>query len=112
MKYYNTKTGRYILGHTTREGKMFISPFVVNYMDDVQFKATVGHELVHVWQYYHHLRGETQMEKAAYRYTYDVYMANGYYGGAFSTVVGAASMGYWGSYSLKYSPPLGCTYFQ
>ena len=80
-RYINVKEGHSVGGYTRRFSTGFseihISPNYATTSSIVDFKAVVGHELIHA---YHNntilFKNSVYSERVAYKYTYDVYMNN------------------------------------
>ncbi len=108
-KYINLKSNNLVAGYTRASARgyteMHISPYST-YADGVNFRATVGHELVHV---YHHsiipssIYNSIYSERVACKYTYEVYMNNGYYSNAMDVMNLATKNSYWGSFPSRYN---------
>jgi hypothetical protein len=97
-KFVNLETGKsvggYIIPNSSGKCKYYISHHYAT-ADDVLFRATAGHELIHAWHY--HLIGNCYRpysEQVAYKYKYDILMKNGYVEEAMSTARVALKNGF------------------
>lgn len=78
---------------------MHISPYYAT-GDLIDFKAIVGHELIHSWHYYIQASlgskfAESYSEHIAYRYTVDMYLSAGQVNKAINVVKTATQLNYW-----------------
>ncbi len=86
---------------------MHISPYFTS-ASDIEFKAVVGHELIHSYHYY--ILGDSFQriwsEMVAYRYTYNTYIRGNDYVRAFTTLQIAMKNHYWSTlYPSNYNIP-------
>jgi RHS repeat-associated protein len=98
--------GGYCRSSTAGWSEIHISPYNTCLADNVTFRATAGHELIHSYHYFIlHNVSEIFTERVAYKYTYDVYMNNGYYGAALKTFQIASNNLFWGYSTPQYTLP-------
>ncbi len=111
--YVNLKSrnmvGGYVRNFSTGYSDVHISPFYSN-GDAVAFRAIAGHELIHAYYYYALPNVKTiYTERVAYKYTHDVYMSEGRFSAALSTMKTAmwnSSGSFWGgAYPSQYQIP-------
>ena len=97
-RFVNLETGQavggYIIPNSSGYCKYYISHYYTN-ADDILFRATAGHELIHAW-HYHIIANcyRPYSEQVAYKYKYDILMKNGYIEEAMSTARTALKNGY------------------
>jgi len=114
-KYINRR-GEIILGRTEgrffARSKVYLSSSLLN-ADAVDFRAIAGHELIHARHNFLNLNSINFSERAAYKFTSDVYMQNGRYSsanGAMSTAMYNSQGNFWGAFPSAYNVPY--FYFQ
>lgn len=111
-RYVNLKSGDmvggYVRNFSTGYSDFHISPHYSN-GNAIAFRAVAGHELIHAYHYYA-LPNVSSLysERVAYKYSYDVYMRNGRFTSALSTMKTAmfnSSGSFGGSYPIQYQIP-------
>lgn len=112
-KFVNTEknylVGGYVTGNSVSGTHVHVSPSNT-VQNDVIFRAVAGHELTHA---YHHYMVATWglnwnhvfSDRAAYHFSFNVYIRNGYIYRAMSTMVDALNLNYWGWYPGIYASP-------
>ncbi|MBO7444907.1 MAG: hypothetical protein J6T86_00650 [Bacteroidales bacterium] len=108
--YINKKgilVGGYVRSFSSGSSDMHISPYFTS-ASDIEFKAVVGHELIHSYHYY--ILGDSFQriwsEMVAYRYTYNTYIRGNDYVRAFTTLQIAMKNHYWSTlYPSNYNIP-------
>ena len=108
-KYVNTENNKVVGGYcrsfSSGYSEIHISPYTTN-LDAINFKAVVGHELIHA---YHHYTipsssfNRTYSERVAYRYTRNIYLQNGQFSKAVKVMTTALKLNYWGNAPMNYS---------
>ena len=101
--------GGYVTGNSVSGTHVHVSPSNT-VQNDVIFRAVAGHELTHA---YHHYMVATWglnwnhvfSDRAAYHYSFNVYIRNGYIYRAMSTMVDALNLNFWGWYPGIYASP-------
>ena len=103
-KFYSD--GKSLLGYcrafSSGYQELHICPYVAN-INDVLFKATAGHELIHACHNYilpNVLNVES--EKVAYKYTFDILLHGGYYEKAIQKMMIAIANNYYGYAPIYY----------
>jgi RHS repeat-associated protein len=100
--------GGYRYSTTTGYQEIHISPYYTK-SDVVNFRAVAGHEIIHAFHHYTLPSFSSVFsERVAYKYTHDVYMNNGNFSSAFSTMKTAmfnSGGSFWGSYPAQYQIP-------
>ena len=97
--------GGYVRLYSSGVQSLHISPRFA-FGDIVDFKAVVGHELIHAYHnFYIPNNCEYFSERVAYKYTYDVYMNNGRLESANSLFSISFQKGFWGPYPSNYQIP-------
>ena len=86
--------------------ELHVSPGCL-YASDMEFDATVGHELIHA---YHHYKikdvSTLYTERVAHEYSYNVYQSNGFYTTAQNELMSSIKLGYGpGTYPAEYVIP-------
>jgi len=112
-RYVNFKSGDMVGGYVKHFSAGYsdfhISPHYSN-GDVIAFRAVAGHELIHAYHYYALPNvSSVYTERVAYKYTHDVYMNNGRFTSALSTMKAAmfnSSGSFWGPYPTQYQIPL------
>ncbi|MCQ2319531.1 MAG: hypothetical protein MJZ90_11545, partial [Bacteroidales bacterium] len=84
-------------------------------VDDVEFLAVVGHELIHA--YHSYIFGPTnvvncQTEYVAYNYQYNVYSQNYRFHEALNVFMQGSQKGYWGNCNFLYTIPYNLKYIK
>ena len=111
-RYLNTKTGYIVEGYhhhySTGVSEIHISSHIT-LGDMVDFKAVVGHELIHAYHHYFIPNCSTVFsERVAYEYSCRIYATNGQLSKAMAISFNAAtnpSGCFWGTYPLEYANP-------
>ena len=107
-KYINSENkvvGGYCRSSTAGYSELHISPYTTQ-SSIIDFKATVGHELIHAYHHYaipSDLFHKTYSERVAYRYSRNIYLHNGQITNAVRVMKTALSLNYWGSVPLNYT---------
>ena len=105
----NYLVGGYVTGNSVSGTHVHVSPSNT-VQNDVIFRAVAGHELTHAYHRYlvatwglnwNHVFSD----RAAYHYSFNVYICNGYIYRAMSTMVDALNINYWGWYPGIYTSP-------
>jgi RHS repeat-associated protein len=116
--FVNFKTHNIVSGYqiptTGSKQAIHASPATL-FADKIDFRAVVGHELDHAFHYYTIPNvNRSFSERVAYKYTYDVYMKNGQFAKALSTMQNAIytshsifgmSRSFWGAFPSQYQIP-------
>ena len=86
--------------------ELHISPGCL-YATDMEFDATVGHELIHAFHYYKIKNPSTlYSERVAHEYSYNVYQTNGFYTTAKNQLLNSIKLGFGpGPYPSEYIIP-------
>jgi hypothetical protein len=109
--YYKLSTKQEVGGYIKRYygikwSDIHISPHYAN-GSRTDFRAIVGHELIHViHNYYIPNYNTVYSERVAYKYTYDTYIRNGMTNQAIGIMQIAKDMWFWGNYPANYSIPM------
>ena len=114
QNYFLMKNGKYysngysVLGHcrtfSTGYQELHICPYVTN-SNEVLFKATAGHELIHAAHNYaipSDLFVKADSEKVAYKYTFDILLNGGYSELAIKKMMIAITNNYYGYAPIYY----------
>lgn len=111
-RYVNPKTGSIVDGYHRHFSGGVSEIHISSHTtlgDIVDFKAVVGHELIHAYHHYYIPNCSTIFsERVAYEYTFNTYALNGQMSKALAIPLNAAmnpSGCFWGTYPLEYANP-------
>ncbi len=111
-RYVNIESGNMVGGYARHFPSGYtdiqVSPYYSN-GDAIDFRAVAGHELIHAYHHYAFPNvTRVYTERVVFKFTYDVYMSNGRFIDALSTVrttMFNSSGSFWGSYPAQYQIP-------
>lgn len=101
----------YVEGNPGTDLTIHISPYNAYTPDNVNFRAVVGHELIHIYHRHTVLNQiepafTTNTERVAYRYSYDLFFRNGRIQDALKVMKTAIKLNYWGIASPGFTNPI------